>query len=65
MDDRIALYLGTESAVLQKAVTAHKDYISAETLAVQWVTQPLGEGAHRATAKIEGEALTIEMRKAA
>jgi isoleucyl-tRNA synthetase len=62
MDDRIGLYLGTESAILQKAITAHLDYIGAETLATQWATRPLGEGAHRAVVKVEGQPMTIELR---
>jgi isoleucyl-tRNA synthetase len=63
MSDRIALYLHTDSPVLQKAIATHKDYLCAETLATTWATQPLGEGAHRAQVKIEGQALTVELRK--
>jgi isoleucyl-tRNA synthetase len=64
MDDRIVLHLYTASEALGKAVEAHKKYISDETLATQWATQPLGDGARTATAKVDGQPLTIELRKA-
>jgi isoleucyl-tRNA synthetase len=64
MEDRIALYLHTESAELRRAIEAHRDYIMSETLTVQWATQPLSGDVHRATVKIDGEALVIELRKA-
>jgi hypothetical protein len=65
MDDRIELYLGTESPTLKKAIETHKDYICQETLAVVRPTKPLGKSAHRADVKIEGQPLTIELRKVA
>jgi hypothetical protein len=63
MEDRIILYLQTESKELREAIEAHKGYICRETLAVKWATQPLGEGTHRTTVKVDGQPLTIELRK--
>jgi isoleucyl-tRNA synthetase len=63
MEDRIILYLHTDSKELREAIEAHKEYICRETLAVKWATQPLGEGAYRATVKVDGQSLTIELRK--
>jgi isoleucyl-tRNA synthetase len=65
MDDRIVLYLGTPSEALRRAIEAHKKYICDETLAVEWATRPLGEAAHKASVKVDGHPLTIELRKAA
>ena len=64
MEDRIILYLGTDSPALRQAIEAHRAYIAAETLTVEWASKPLGDGAHRADVKIEGQGLTIELRKA-
>jgi isoleucyl-tRNA synthetase len=64
MEDRIILYLGTDSPSLRQAIDEHRAYIAAETLTVKWASEPLGKGAHSATVKIEGQALTIELRKA-
>jgi isoleucyl-tRNA synthetase len=63
MEDRIVLYLHIESKELREAVETHKEYICRETLAVKWATQPLGEGAYRATVKVDGQPLTIELSK--
>jgi hypothetical protein len=64
MEDRIVLYLHTESATLRQAIETHRAYIANETLTVQWATAPLGDGAATANVKIEGQALTIQLRKA-
>jgi isoleucyl-tRNA synthetase len=64
MEDRIQLSLQTDASVLRKAIETHQDYICRETLAVKFTTHPLGEGAHRAEAKVEGMRLIIELRKA-
>jgi isoleucyl-tRNA synthetase len=65
MEDRIVLYLGTESAKLRQAIAAHRDYIAAETLTIEWSAQPLtGSGVHGATVKVEGQPLVIELKKA-
>src|SRR5262249_7261563 len=64
MEDRIALYLATESMPLRQAIETHRSYISNETLTAQWSTQPLtGEGDYRASGKVDGQALSIELRK--
>jgi isoleucyl-tRNA synthetase len=63
MEDRIVLYLYTESKELREAIEAHKEYICRETLAVKWATQPVGEGAYRTTVKVDGQQLIIELRK--
>jgi isoleucyl-tRNA synthetase len=65
MEDRIVLYLGTESEKLRQAIAAHREYIAAETLTVEWSAQPLtGSDVHRATVKVEGQPLTIELCRA-
>jgi isoleucyl-tRNA synthetase len=63
MEDRIALYLGTESEKLSRAIEAHKSYIAGETLTVEWSALALNGEAHRATVKVEGQPLTIELRR--
>ena len=41
----------------------HKDYIMAETLAVKWWDDALAPGAFHVEVKVEGQPLTIELRK--
>ncbi len=65
MQDRIVLYLATDSPKLREAIAAHRDYIAAETLVATWSDEPLGEGAYRVEVKVDGQSLTIELRKAA
>jgi isoleucyl-tRNA synthetase len=64
MEDRIALHHKTDSPQLQQAIQKHKDYIMAETLTVKWSNEPLGDGAAKVEAKIEGQLLQVELRKA-
>ncbi len=64
MEDRIALYLVTESSALRQAIEAHRSYICAETLAIEWANSPLDGDAHEASAKVNGQALNIQLRKA-
>jgi isoleucyl-tRNA synthetase len=64
MEDRIVLHLRTESAALKAAIAAHQPYIGAETLTARWVAQPLDAQAHRTEVKVDGQPLTIELRKA-
>jgi isoleucyl-tRNA synthetase len=64
MEDRIVLYLGTESANLRQAIAAHQEYICAETLTAQWFKQALNGEAHRANVNVDGQQLTIELCKA-
>jgi len=64
MEDRIALYLGTESERLKQAIDAHRDYIASETLTIRWVfTLPIGPEWHQANVKVDGQALTIALCK--
>jgi isoleucyl-tRNA synthetase len=65
MEDRITLYLAAESAALRQAIEAHRDYIAGETLAEVWAARPLNGQAHRATVKVEGQPLMIELARVA
>jgi isoleucyl-tRNA synthetase len=65
MEDRIVLYLHTESAALRQAIETHKAYIMSETLATECATKPLGGEAYRVEVKVDGQPLTIELRKVA
>lgn len=60
VDDRIVLALKTDAPELQKAIEEHADVIKAETLAEAFADTPENEQ----TVKIEGEVLTICLRKA-
>lgn len=63
MEDRIELYLGTESPALQKAIEVHRDYISGECLVARWSDKPLGGDGFQTDVKVEGQALRIELRR--
>jgi len=63
MEDRIALHLHSDAEKLQKAIQAHQAYIAAETLATQWATTSLDGDAHPANVKVDGQALTIQLRR--
>jgi hypothetical protein len=63
MEDRIILYLATESAALRQAVERHASYISAETLALEWANGPLDGNAHMTSVKVDGQPVTIQLRK--
>ena len=63
MEDRIELYLGTSSEALSAAIKAHQHYIANETLATKWADQPLTGPCHQASVKLEGQTLTIMLRK--
>ena len=65
MEDRIELYLATDSPELRQAINAHREYIMVETLTVKWTTELLGEGAFRTDVKVDGRPLHIELRKVA
>jgi isoleucyl-tRNA synthetase len=65
MEDRIVLHLQTDAADLQKAIDTHRDYIASETLVARWSAEPLGDEAYKATVKVEGKPLTIQLAKAA
>ncbi len=66
LEDRIELYLRTDSPELRAAIEAHRDYIADETLTVKWADNPLagkGKGAG-SKVKVDGQPLHIELRKA-
>jgi isoleucyl-tRNA synthetase len=63
MEDRIILYFATESPALRRAVEGHNAYISAETLAVKWANIPLDGDAHTTSVRVDGQPLTIQLRK--
>jgi hypothetical protein len=60
MQDRIALYLGTDSDKLRSAIEARREHIAAETLTVSWNDAPMGEVAE---VKFEGQQLRISLRR--
>jgi isoleucyl-tRNA synthetase len=61
--DKIALYLGTESDALKQAIAAHRGTIAAETQAAEWSDAPPNGAAHTAAVKVDGQPLTIALRK--
>ena len=63
IEDRIVLRLCTEAADLRQAIDAHRAYIGGETLVKQWVDRPLDGDAYKANVKVDGQPLTIELRK--
>jgi isoleucyl-tRNA synthetase len=66
LEDRIVLYLGTDSDKLRPAIEAHQEYICNETLAVEFSAAPLtGDGVFTSEGKIDGEPLLIQLRRVA
>jgi isoleucyl-tRNA synthetase len=63
MDDRIELYLAGGSPNLAQAIDAHRDYIAGETLTARWAAGPLDGDAATANVRVEGQPLTIALRK--
>jgi isoleucyl-tRNA synthetase len=63
MEDRIELWLQTDSPKLRQAIDEHRDYIAAETLTVKWATGPL-DGGYQVEVSVDGQPLTIALRKA-
>ncbi len=63
MEDRIELYLETESEKLRQAIDEHKDFIAGETLTTKWAAGPLGKDAFRAAVSVDGQPLQIALRK--
>jgi isoleucyl-tRNA synthetase len=60
IEDRIALYLHTDSDKLQAAIEAHRDHIAAETLTVRWASEPVGTVVE---AKVEGQPIRIGLER--
>jgi isoleucyl-tRNA synthetase len=64
LEDRIELSLWTDSPKLRKAIETHKEYICNETLALTLVVcQPTDGLVCQVEVKVEGQALTIQLRK--
>jgi len=63
LEDRIALHLRTDSEALEKAIEAHRAYIASETLATQWIHEPLNGDTHSARVMVDGQPLTVQLRK--
>jgi isoleucyl-tRNA synthetase len=65
IEDRIHLYLQTDSSTVRRAIETHESYIRGETLTTALTNQPLDGGAHKSVIKLQGQTLTIELDKAA
>jgi isoleucyl-tRNA synthetase len=63
MEDRIIVYVYTDSPTLRQAIEAHREYIAAETLTIVWATEPLDGKPATATVKVDGQPLVIHLRK--
>ena len=61
--DKIALCLSTESPDLMAAIAAHRETIAADTQVVDWSEVPLEGNCHTANVKVDGQPLTIMLRK--
>jgi isoleucyl-tRNA synthetase len=64
-EDRIVLWLHTDSAELRQAINDHRKYIAAETLTVRWSPGSLNGQGHGSDVKVDGQPLRIELSKAA
>jgi isoleucyl-tRNA synthetase len=65
MEDRIVLWLDTESPELRQAIDTQRSYIGSETLVASWATHSLDvEAVARTVVKVDGQPLTIELRRA-
>jgi isoleucyl-tRNA synthetase len=65
MEDRIELYLHTDSAKLKQAIAKHRDNIAAETLVARWSDTPLqGDGVYQTLVSVDGQILQISLRRA-
>jgi hypothetical protein len=62
--DKIELYLSTDWPELTKAIAKHQKEIAVAVQAVKWSESPLaGDGVGTSNAKVEGQSLTISLRK--
>jgi isoleucyl-tRNA synthetase len=62
--DKIALHLRAGSDELARAIAVHKQAIATAVQAIEWSDVELNGEAHTATVKIDGQPLTIALRKA-
>ena len=62
-EDRIELFLSTDSAKLAQAFKAHREYIANETLATSWATETLQDEKFVLDVKVEGQPLHAELKK--
>jgi isoleucyl-tRNA synthetase len=60
--DKIALYLGTESAELRQAIDTHRATIAAEVQAVERLSDPPA-GGHATEVKVDGQKLRIGLKR--
>lgn len=63
VEDKIELFLGSESTQVKDAITAHQTYIASETQITEWSDTPLDGEAYTVTVKVDGVSLTISLRK--
>ncbi|VTT96431.1 isoleucyl-trna synthetase : Isoleucyl-tRNA synthetase OS=uncultured Acidobacteria bacterium A2 PE=4 SV=1: tRNA-synt_1: tRNA-synt_1: Anticodon_1 [Gemmataceae bacterium] len=63
--DKIALHLAAASDELTKAIATHQKDIATAVQAVEWSAAPLNGDAHTATVKIDGQPLTIAVKRVA
>jgi isoleucyl-tRNA synthetase len=63
VSDRILLGVETSGEVAQ-SLQVHRDYVAAETLAVEIASGEIGAGASVTDGAIEGEAVTVSLRRA-
>ncbi len=62
--DKIELHLATDSPEIAQAIAKYQREICVAVQAVKWSDTPLtGDGVHTASVKIEGQSLTISLRK--
>jgi isoleucyl-tRNA synthetase len=62
--DKIELYLSTDWPELTRAIAKHQKEIAVAVQAVKWSDTPLtGDGVHTVAVKVEGQSLTISLRK--
>ncbi|GIW78535.1 MAG: isoleucine--tRNA ligase [Gemmatales bacterium] len=63
MEDRIQLHLSSQSDLLNRAISTHRDYIAQETLVKEWSDELSGDDVHQSNVQIEKQSLTIRLRK--
>jgi isoleucyl-tRNA synthetase len=65
LSDQIALHLAATSDELTKAIATHQKAIATAVQAVEWSAAPLNGDAHTTTVKIDGQPLTIAVKRVA